>query len=117
MDPPQEIVGKLQGGRLLERHHFAALGIHRTQDVIDRPVLAPCVQRLQAEQERSPSIGIEQLLQFSQPLPVVLDVLGRLLVAFVVVLEPRVDVFELDGGAGQHSEAFHVVHFAPPASA
>ena len=117
MDPPQEIVRKLKGGRLLERHHFAALWIHRTQDVIDRPVLAPCVERLQADQERSPSIGIEQLLQFSQPLPVVLDLLGRLLVAFVMVLEPRVDVFELDSGAGQHSEAFHIVHFAPPASA
>ena len=81
MDPPEEIVRKLLGGRLLEPHHFAALWIHRTQDVIDRPVLAPCVQRLQAEQERSPSIGIEQLLQFPQPLLVMLDLLGRLLVA------------------------------------
>ncbi len=115
MDPPQEIVRTLLGGRLLERHDFAALGIHRTQDVTDRPVLAPRVHRLQADQERSPSIGIEQLLQFSQPLPVVLDVLGRLLVAFVMVLERRVDVFELDCGAGRHSEAFHIVHFAPPA--
>ena len=88
MDPPQEIVGKLKGGRLLERHHFAALWIHRTQDVIDRPVLAPCVHRLQAEQERSPSIGIEQFLQFSQPLLGSASiVLGRLLVALVMVLE------------------------------
>ena len=74
--------------------------------MIDRPVLAPCVQRLQADQERSPSIGIKQLLQFSQLLPVVLDFLGRLLVAFVMVLEPRVDIFEMDGGAGRHPEAF-----------
>ena len=64
MDPPEEIVRKLLGGRLLECHDLAALGIHRSQDVIDRPVLSPGVQRLQADQERSPSIGIEQLLQF-----------------------------------------------------
>ena len=65
MDPPQEIVRKLLGGRLLEPHHFAALWIHRAQDVTDRPIFAPCVERLQADQERSPSIGVEQLLQFS----------------------------------------------------
>ena len=114
MDPPQEIVRTLQGGRLLEPHHFAALWIHRTQDVFDRPVLAACVQRLQANQDRSPSVGVEQLLQFSQPLLGVLDLLGRILVAFVTVFETRVDVFKIDGGAGSYSEAFHILHFVPP---
>ena len=92
MDPPQEIVGKLHGGRLLERDHSAALWIHRTQDVVDRPVLAPCVQSLQTDQDRLASIDEEQFLQLSQFLLVVLDLLGRLLVAFVMVFERRVDV-------------------------
>ena len=103
MDPPQEIVRTLEGGRLLERNDFAALWIHRTQDVIDRPVLAPGVQRLQADQKRSPSIGVEQLLQFSQSLLVVLDLLARLLVAFVMGFKTWVDVFKFDGCAGRHS--------------
>ena len=101
MDPPQEIVRQFLGGRLLKPHNFAALWIHRTQDVIDRPVLAPCIERLQAEQQRSCSICIEQLLQFSQPLLVVPDFLGRLLVALMMVRKPRIDVFKLDGGAGR----------------
>ena len=85
--------------------------------MIDRPVLASGVEGLQADQERSPSIGIEQLLEFSQPLPVLLDLLDRLLVAFVMVFETRVDVLELDSGARLHSEPFQIVHFAYPASA
>jgi len=117
MDPPQEIVRTPLGRRLLERDQFAALWIHRTEDVTDRAVLAPYVQRLQAEPERAPCIGIEHLLQFSQPLLVVLDLLDRVLVALVMVLGPRVDVLKLDGGARRHPEALHVIHLAPPASA
>ncbi len=62
MDAPQEIMRVLFGGRLLERSDLAALRVHRTQDVLDRPVLVSGVQRLGADQERPPPIGIEQSL-------------------------------------------------------
>ena len=114
VNPPQEIVGQFLGGRLLERRHSTALGIHRTQDVVDRPVLAPRVHPLQADQEGAPSIGVEQLLQFAQLFPVLLNLLGRVLVALVVVLEPRIDVLELDFAARRHSEPIDIFHLDPP---
>ena len=116
VDPPQEVVGAFLGGRLLEPHHLAPLRVHRAQEVVDRPVLAPRVQRLQTDQERPPPLGVEQLLEFLQPLPVVLGLLGRLLVALVRGLEPWVDVIEFHGGAGPHPEALDVVHTVPPAN-
>ena len=114
VNPPQEIVGQFLGGRLLERRHSTALGVHRTQDVVDRPVLARRVHPLQADQEGAPSIGVEQLLQFAQLLLVLLNLLGRFLVALVVVLEPRIDVLELDFAAGRHSEPLGTISFGPP---
>ena len=101
VNPPQEVVCQFLGGRLLEPHHTTALGIHRTQEVVNRPVLARRVHPLQADQEGAPSVGIEQFLQRSQFLLVLLNLLGRFLVALVVVLEPRIDVLELDFAARQ----------------
>ena len=96
MDSPQEIVRQLLGCRLLERHHSAALRIHRTQNVVDRSVLSAAVHGLQADQERAPTIGVEQLLKLPQLLLVMLDLVRRFLVAIVVIFERRVDVLELD---------------------
>ena len=66
VNPPQEVVCQLLGGRLLEPRHATALRVHRAQDVVDRPVLAARVHPLQADQERAPSIGVEQLLELAQ---------------------------------------------------
>ena len=60
------------------------------------PSLPPRVHPLQADQERALSIRVEQLLQIAQFLAVSLNLLGRVLVALVVVLEPRIDVLEFD---------------------
>ena len=114
MNPPQEVVCQFLGGRLPEPHHATALGVHRAQDVADRPVLAPRVHPLQADQEGAPPVGVEQLLQLAQLLPVLLDLLGRVLVALVVVLEPRIDVLELYFAAGCHSEPIDIFHLEPP---
>ena len=114
MNPPQEIVGQFLGSRLLERRHSTALGVHRAQEMVNRPVLAPRVHPLQADQEGAPSIRVEQLLQLAQLFPVLLNLLGRFLVALVVVLEPRIDVLELDFAAGRHSEPIDIFHLDPP---
>ena len=107
-------MGQLFGGRLLERRHATALGVHRPEDMVNRPVLSPRVHPLQADQERALAIRVEQLLQLAEFFPVSLDLLGRVLVALMVVLEPRIDVLELDFGARRHSEPIEVFHFAPP---
>ena len=114
VNPPQEVVCQFLGGRLLEPHHTTALGVHRTQEVVDRPVFTPRVHPLQADQEGAPSIRVEQLLQFAQLFLVLLNLLGRFLVALVVVLEPRIDVLELYFAAGRHSEPIDIFHLDPP---
>jgi hypothetical protein len=113
VDPPQEVVRQLLGRGLFERHHVTALGVHRTQEVSDRSVLAARVERLETDQQRPPPFGVEELLQFSQPLAVAFGLLGRPLVAVMIAGRTRVDVFEFDGCPRTHSEAFHVVHFTP----
>jgi hypothetical protein len=56
------------------------------------PVLARGVHPLQAEQNGAPAIGVKELLERSQLLLVLLDLVRRLLVALVVVFEARVDL-------------------------
>jgi hypothetical protein len=84
--------------------------------VVDRPVLAPHVHPLQADQEGAPSIGIEQLLQIAQLRLVLLNLRSRLLVVRVVVFERRIDVLELNFAAGRHSESIDIFHLDPPIS-
>ena len=64
--------------------------------------------------EGAPSIGVEQLLEFSQLLLVLLNLRGRFLVALVVVLEPLIDVLEPYFAAGRHSESIDIFHLEPP---
>ena len=73
MYSPQKVVRRFERGGLSKRRYPTTLGIHRTQDMVDRSVLASGVQRLQADQERVPPLRIEQLLKFAQPLLVALD--------------------------------------------
>lgn len=51
---------------------------------------------------------------FPKLLPVVLDLLGRLLVILVVVLKRRIDVFKIDPGAGRHLKLLPIVHIRVP---
>ncbi len=62
-NPPEEIVSQFVDSGLLERHHSTPLGIHRAQDVVYRPILARRIHSLQADQQGTPSVGVERLLQ------------------------------------------------------
>jgi hypothetical protein len=59
VNPPEEIVSQLLGGRLLEADHAAPLRVHGAEDVVDRAVLAPRVQPLQADEKRETAVGVE----------------------------------------------------------
>ena len=63
---PQEVVVELLRGRLLEREHLAALGIHAGHHVLDRRILARRVHGLEHEQERPVILGVELLLESGQ---------------------------------------------------
>jgi hypothetical protein len=63
--PPQEVVCQLFGGGLSKGGHSAALGIHRTQKVIDRSILAAGVHCLQTDQQRTAALRIQQVLKFA----------------------------------------------------
>ena len=93
--PPQEIVGQFLGRGLAERRHPATLGVHRPQDVADRPVLSARVHCLQADQQRLASLRIEQRLEFPEPFLELCDLLIRRLVILVTVLESRIGILEL----------------------
>ena len=79
VDAPQIIARQLLGGRRLERSHVAALRIHSRHDVPDGPVFTRRVQPLQDDQQRIPFVGVQQMLQLTQPVK-------RFLVRFVVAL-------------------------------
>ena len=74
MDAPQEVVGRFFLGGDFETVDACALRIHIAQHVIDGAVLARCVERLEADQQGPLTLGIQQVLQFSQLLRVVLQV-------------------------------------------
>jgi hypothetical protein len=114
MDPPEKIMIEFDLRRLLERYDIAPLRIHGTEDMIDRPVLSPGVKGLQTDQERPISIGVEQFLQIPQFLSIMLDLLGRILVSLVMVLEFRIEILQLDVGSGQDSEAFQIFQWEAP---
>ena len=76
------------------------------------PVSIACRQ-IRSDRRRS---TVEQFLEFSQPLPVMLDLLGRLLMAFVMaVLNPGSMSLSFTEVPGRTPEAIDVVHFVPPA--
>ena len=84
--------------------------VHRTQNVIDRSVLASRVHPLQADEQGALPIGVEQLLERSQLLLVLLDLFSRVLVVIVVALKAGIDFLELYLAAGGDPEAVEISH-------
>ena len=113
---PQEVVRGLLRRGLPEWDHPASLRIHRGEDVVDRPVLAAGVHRLEAHEEGMAPLGVEQVLKRAQPLLAALDLLERLLVLLVAVLEAGVEVLERELASGLHAEPIEIAHFGPQIS-
>ena len=86
---PQKIVCGLFGGGLPKDCDVAALEIRRAHDVIDRSVLAPGVHRLQTDEQSVPAFRVEQFLEYTESLLVVLDLFGYLFVVLVVAFEHK----------------------------
>ena len=63
---PQKVVVQFLGRRLLEAEDLAALRIDAAHDVLDRPVLAGRVHRLQDDQHRVPVVRVEEVLGLGQ---------------------------------------------------
>jgi hypothetical protein len=63
------------------------LRIHGAEHVIDDPILAARVHRLQADEQRALAFGVEQLLQRPELAAVLLDLGRRVLAALMVALE------------------------------
>src|SRR2546425_7921002 len=67
MHAPQVVMSKLGRRRLLEGDDPAALRVHPRQDMTDRPVLPRRIEPLQHEQQRSPRLGPEPVVQRAEP--------------------------------------------------
>jgi len=79
MDVPKEIVREFFRGRRFEGDHLATLRIDAGHNAANGPVLASRIQRLQDDEESVAFVGVEQVLQFSQPAQ---DFFVRFVVAF-----------------------------------
>ena len=123
--PPEEVVVELLGRRLLEAEDLAALRVHAGHDVLDRPVLAGRVHRLEDDQHRVAVVGVEQVLGLGQvrevlvedlPGPLLQGVLAEFLhllglrPAGVVILEPE----RLAGGHAEQVDDVLANHGRPP---
>ena len=63
--PPQEVMRQFFRARFFEVRHIAAIGIHRTDDVLDYTVLAGGIEALQAHKHRALAFGEKALLQLT----------------------------------------------------
>ena len=64
--PPKIIVIEFFSRRLLERGHFAALGIHPRHDVFDAAILPGSIHRLKDEENSPLVLCVQLLLQRAQ---------------------------------------------------
>ena len=123
--PPEEVVVQVLGRRLLEAEDLAALGVDPGHDVLDRPVLAGRVHRLEDDQHRVPVVGVEQVLGLGQVREVLVEdlpgpLLQGVLAEFLHLLGLRpagVVVLQPDRLAGGHAEQVDDVlanHGRPP---
>src|SRR5579863_4388097 len=86
---------RLLGRRLAKLRDAAALGIHRAEEVLDRPVLPGSIEPLQADEERPAPLHVEHLLKITEALAIVLDLTRRSFLALLAILEGGVDVGEV----------------------
>ena len=111
---PEEVVGELGLGRLLEAGDGGALRVHRGHHVPDGAVLAGGVDALEHDEQRVLLLGVEPVLQLGQAR----DLLGELglgaLLVLVLAVEAGVDRLELHLRAGLDDELLAVVHGVPP---
>jgi hypothetical protein len=116
VDPPEEVVSQLLRGRLLEADHPGALGVEHAEHVIDRPVLAPGVERLQDDEDRVLLLRIEQRLHLRHLLAVVLDLDGGRRLGLVTPLEAGIDFLQLELMARPHTKQVAIMRVLPQTS-
>jgi hypothetical protein len=111
---PQEVVVELLRGRRLEGEHLAALRVDARHHVLDRPVLAGGVHRLE-DQEHAPLVlRVEPVLQLGQELDASPEVLDGLLLRLDPARVVRVEVAEAEALAVRDAERLDELGDAPP---
>jgi hypothetical protein len=96
VDAPQEIVAGFLGRGLFEARNRNAHRVGATKQMADHPVLAAGIGALQHDQQRSPGIGVEQVLHRIDPLEIALqEIVGFVAQARLAVLR-RIDFFQSD---------------------
>jgi len=107
MRPPEEVVGKLLLARLPKGGHRHAERPGGVEDVADGAVLARGVRALKDDEERSPALGVEAVLELVDLGGVVRDAgLDRLFLAEKGGVA-RVDLVERHARSGLDPERLH----------
>jgi hypothetical protein len=101
---PEEIVLEFRRARVAEAEHPATLRVYPAHDVLDDPVLAGRVHRLEDEQHGVSVVGVEPALQLVHRLAVLGQHRAILIVRPVGRLHPGRPFVEVDRGAGAHPE-------------
>jgi hypothetical protein len=99
VDAPEEVVGAFLRRRGLERDDAHPLRVDRGEDVLNRSVLAGCVEALQDDQNRMPVVGVKQLLLVKEFRAVCLDFLFGFVLRNVLALVSGVDLAQLEFAA------------------
>ena len=79
MDPPEEVVRKLDWRRRLERLNSNAAGIRGAYNGSKNSILSRSVSTLQYNEKRTTSIGVENVLKLPESLENCLDLLLQLI--------------------------------------
>lgn len=66
MDPPQVVVGEFCRSWTFETGHIDAGGIHSSEEIPDRSILAAGIHGLENDHESSSAFGVKSLLQIAQ---------------------------------------------------
>ena len=92
-------------GRILETAHHTSLGIDASHHMLDNPVLAGTVHRLQNHQQGIGLAGVKHLLQLSQQFDAFFKLLNGLLLAVLVQLAqiPRIMMGQFKSLAVRHT--------------
>lgn len=100
--------------REFEAGDGAALWVHRPENVFDRAVLPGCVAALQTDEQGALAFRVHQVLEVAELFAILVDFGQRALVGFMLVLEPCVNLAEIDLAVRLDAKSFKVVHDPSP---
>ncbi len=100
VDAPEEIVGGLLGGGLLEGGYARSFGVETRHDMTDHPILTRRIGPLQDDHQGLGLGRVEFGLEFAHPGEEFLLALSRIGTILVIARGRGVDLAELDLGAG-----------------